>query len=127
MWQVFFYLISDAQSLGLKKHVQLLADIICISFTLLHMDSVRGAFLLTIYKALLPKGACGSAGWVSNTTHYDCCHYRRRQECNPFGHPADQGNENMVLPLLFGIGRLLLNKPNCDEYLKERQDRQTIG
>ena len=38
--------------------------------------------MLTIYIALLPKGACGGAGWVSNTTHYDCCHYRRMQERN---------------------------------------------
>ena len=42
-------------------------------------------FLLTIYMALLPNGSCGSAGWVSNTTHYDCCHYRHMQERNPFG------------------------------------------
>ena len=49
------------------------------------MNGIRGAFLLTIYLALLPKGACGGAGWVSNTTHYDCCHYRRMQERNPFG------------------------------------------
>ena len=40
------------------------------------MHSVGGSFLLNIYNALLPKGACGSADWVSNTTHYDCCHYR---------------------------------------------------
>ena len=44
--------------------------------------------LLTIYIALLPKGACGSADWVSNMTHYDCCHYRRMQERNPFGQSA---------------------------------------
>ena len=43
-----------------------------------HEKRQRG--LLTIYIALLPKGACGSAGWVSNTPHYDCCHYRRMQE-----------------------------------------------
>ena len=42
----------------------------------------------TIYIALLPKGACGSASWVSNTTHYDCCHYRSMQERNPFGQTA---------------------------------------
>ena len=45
------------------------------------MHSIR-CFLLTIYIALLPKGVCGSAGWVSNTTLYDCCHYRRTQERN---------------------------------------------
>ena len=33
------------------------------------------ALLLIIYIALLPMGAHGSAGWVSNTTCYDCCHY----------------------------------------------------
>ena len=49
------------------------------------MDRVRGAFLLTTYIALLPKGACDSADWVSNTTHYGCCHFRRMQECNSFG------------------------------------------
>ena len=39
---------------------------------------------------LLPKVSCGSAGWVSNTTRYDCCHHRHMQECNPFGQPAHQ-------------------------------------
>ena len=34
------------------------------------MHSVTGAFLLTIFVALTPKGACGSAGWVSNTIRY---------------------------------------------------------
>ena len=47
----------------------------CSSFIQCHMQCQR-RFLLTIYIALLPKGACGSAGWVSNTTHYNCCHYR---------------------------------------------------
>ena len=48
------------------------------------------ALLLTVYIALLPKGACGRAGWVSNTTHYDCCHYRRMREHNSFGQPERQ-------------------------------------
>ena len=39
-------------------------------------------FLLTIYVALLPKGAWGSGGWVLNTTHYDCCQHRCMQERN---------------------------------------------
>ena len=34
--------------------------------------------MLTIYIVLLPKGAFSSAGWVSNTTHYDCCQYVNR-------------------------------------------------
>ena len=60
-------------------------------------------FLLTIYVALLPKGAPGSAGWVSNTTHYDCCHYRRMQERNPFGQPARIPFLSFSFPLLHGI------------------------
>ena len=34
------------------------------------------------------QGRLRSAGWVSNTTHYDCCHYRRIQKHNPFGQPG---------------------------------------
>ena len=45
-------------------------------------------FLLTIYIALLPKGACDSAGRISNTTHYDWYHYHRMQEYNLLCQPA---------------------------------------
>ena len=31
-----------------------------------------------------PRALPGGAGWVANTTHYDCCYYDR----NPFGQPA---------------------------------------
>ena len=39
--------------------------------------------MLTIYIAFIPKEVCGSAGWVSNATHYDCCHYRRSTGTEP--------------------------------------------
>ena len=54
----------------------------------------------TIYIALLPKGACGSAGWVSNTTHYDCFHYRRMQERNPFSQPARRSGSRHAVVLI---------------------------
>ena len=60
-------------------------------------------FLLSIYIALLPKGACGSAGWVSNTTNYNCCHYRRMQERNPFGQPA-------CISVVFKAGKISIQK-----------------
>ena len=34
------------------------------------------------------KAFPGGEGWVSNTTHYGGCHYRRMQERNPFDQPA---------------------------------------
>ena len=34
------------------------------------------------------ESAYGSSGWVSNSTHYDCCHYLLMQECKPFGQSA---------------------------------------
>ena len=42
----------------------------------------------TIYIAPYPRALPGGAGWVANTTHYDCCYYDRMQERNPFGQPA---------------------------------------
>ena len=31
----------------------------------------------------------GGAGWVANTTHFDCCYYDRMQECNFECHSAN--------------------------------------
>ena len=64
----------------------------CTKLDVLHLYSaicMASEVLLVNHLYSAPsKGACGSAGWVSNTTHYDCCHYRRMQERNPFGRPA---------------------------------------
>ena len=42
------------------------------------------------------KGACGRAGWVLNTTHYDCCHYHRKQERSPFDQPAQRVQNKLI-------------------------------
>ena len=55
----------------------------------------------------LPKSSCSNAGWVSNTTHYECCHYRRVQERDPFGQPARHGSGLVQIQEIF----LLRNVP----------------
>ena len=70
----------------------------------------------TIY---LPEGAPGGAGWVANTTHYDCCYYDRMQERKPFGHLARQWLLLLCLVIIILIIiRGMSNKYAFSIYLK---------
>ena len=88
-------------------------------------------FFKTIYIAFLPKGAYGSAGWVSNTAHYDCCHYCRTQERNPFDQPhAYYRNSTLPRRLLNTIQyntiqyNTTITKPNVPRKISENNPNE---
>ena len=45
------------------------------------------------------------AGWVTKTTHYDSCHYRRVQECNPFSLLGRRRLHSLVVCRIVWISR----------------------
>ena len=70
------------------------ANCLNVSINVIHLYSalcIASEVLLVNHLYSAPsQGHLRQCRLGSNTTHNDCCHYRRMQERNPFGQPASQ-------------------------------------